>query len=160
MIALATTNPGSIEPSAIWRLVTLADPNTRTVLLGAVVLGFGAGVVGSLAVLRRRALLGDCVAHASLPGICLAFMVVGERSLALFMAGALVFGLLAVGLIALLRAYTRVKEDAAIGINLASFFGLGIVLLSRITKHGSGNRRALTASFSARPPPCSGRTCS
>ncbi|MGD9689939.1 MAG: metal ABC transporter permease [Phycisphaerales bacterium] len=129
--------------SVLARLVSLTDPNTQTVLIGAAVLGLGAGVVGALAVLRRRALLGDCVAHASLPGICLAFMIVGERSLPVFMAGACVLGLAAVACIAVVRAYTRVKEDAAIGIALASFFGLGIVLLTRLQKVGSGNRAGL-----------------
>lgn len=125
------------------RLISLADPNTRTVLLGTVVLGAGAAVVGSLAVLRRRALLGDCVAHASLPGICVAFAIFGERSLLLMSAGAVVFGLLAVGAIALVRALTRAKEDAAIAISLASFFGLGIVLLSILQRQGAGNRAGL-----------------
>jgi manganese/zinc/iron transport system permease protein len=129
--------------SDLWRLLSLQDPNTRVVLLGAGLLGLAAGVVGSLAVLRRRALLGDSLAHAALPGICLAFMVVGQRSLPWFMVGALVMGLLAAAFIAMVRAWTRTREDAAVGIALASFFGLGIVLLTYLQKHGGGNRAGL-----------------
>ena len=43
--------------------------NTLVVLLGVGLLGAGAGSVGSFAVLRRRALLGDALAHAALPGL-------------------------------------------------------------------------------------------
>ena len=55
--------------------------NTLIVLVGTSLLGASAGLVGSFAVLRRRSLTGDALAHAALPGLCLAFIVVGERSL-------------------------------------------------------------------------------
>ncbi len=132
--------------SEFLRMVLLLDGSSRAVVLGAALLGVGCGVVGSLAVLRRRALLGDCLAHAALPGVCLAYVLVGGeggRALPVLMAGAMVSGLLAVGFIAAVRAWTRVKEDAAVGIALASSFGLGLVLLSRITRHGEGNRAGL-----------------
>ena len=51
--------------------------NTRIVLLGVGLLGACSGLVGSYAVLRRRALTGDALAHAALPGVCLAFMLFG-----------------------------------------------------------------------------------
>lgn len=129
--------------SDLLRLLTLQDANTRVVLLGTMLLGLVAGVVGSFAVLRRRALLGDALAHASLPGIGVAYFIVGDRSTPAFMAGALVFGLLGVGAVALLRAYTRVRDDAAIGLVLSVFFGLGIVLSGIIQKLPSGNRAGL-----------------
>jgi manganese/zinc/iron transport system permease protein len=127
----------------LLRLLTLQDANTRTVLLGTMLLGLVAGVVGSFAVLRRRALLGDALAHASLPGIAVAFFVVGDRSTPAFLAGALTFGLLGVGVVALLRAYTRVRDDAAIGLVLSVFFGLGIVLSRIIQNRPTGNRAGL-----------------
>lgn len=112
-------------------------------MLGAVVLGIVCGVVGCFAVLRRRALLGDAVAHAALPGICVAFMVVGERNVAWFLLGALVFGLIAAGCIALVRGRTRVKDDAVIAIVIGSFFGLGIVLSRFIQNTASGNQAGI-----------------
>lgn len=102
--------------------------NTLIVLLGVGLLGAGAGLVGSFAVLRRRALLGDALAHAALPGLCLGFLAFGERNLFAMLAGALVTGLLGIGVVTVLRRYTRVREDAAIGIVLSVFFGVGIVL--------------------------------
>ena len=110
--------------------------NTLLVLIGVGLLGAGAGVIGSFAVVRRRALLGDALAHAALPGLCLGFMAAGERSLPAMLLGALATGLLGVGVVAVLRAYTRVREDAAIGVVLSVFFGAGIVL-SRLIQNST-----------------------
>lgn len=123
------------------RLLTLQDANTRTVLLGTTLLGVASGVVGVFAVLRKRSLVADAVAHASLPGVCVAYLVVGDRSFAAFMLGAIAMGLLAGGFIAFVRAATRTKEDAAIGLAVGGFFGLGIAL-SRIIQSTPGGTKA------------------
>jgi manganese/zinc/iron transport system permease protein len=125
----------------LLRLLTLQDPNTRVVLAGATLLGVAAGVIGCLAVLRRRALVGDAVAHASLPGVCVAFLVMGDRDFIGLLAGALVFGALAAGFVSGVRAFTRIKEDAAIAIAVGGFFGVGIVL-SRIIQGVPGGNKA------------------
>lgn len=125
------------------RLLTLQDANTRIVLIGATLLGVASAVIGSFAVLRRRALVGDAVAHAALPGICLAFFVVGDRHFAAFMVGALVMGLTAAAFISFVKSATRIKEDAAIGLAIGGFFGLGIVLSRVIQNEPSGNRAGL-----------------
>jgi len=66
------------------------DYNTAVVLSGTGLLGMAAGIIGSFAVLRRRALLGDALAHAALPGICIAFLIVQTRSFPVLLLGALV----------------------------------------------------------------------
>lgn len=129
--------------SDFWRLITLGDPNTRVVLLGASLLGLTSGVIGTFTVLRRRALVGDALAHAALPGICAAYLIVGDKSLIAFLLGALVFGVLGVLCISFIRSHTRIKEDAAIGIVLSSFFGFGIVLSRIIQNQPTGNRAGL-----------------
>ncbi len=106
----------------------MIEHNTLVVLVGVGLLGATAGLVGSFAVLRGRALLGDALAHAALPGLCVGFLLFGERSLPAMLAGALGSGLAGVALVTLLRRYTRIKEDAAIGIVLSVFFGAGISL--------------------------------
>jgi manganese/zinc/iron transport system permease protein len=121
----------------LLRLLTLQDFNTRLVLVGAMLLGLTCGVVGVLGVLRRRALMGDALAHAALPGVCVAFLVVGGRSLPALLLGALVFGMIGVVSVTLIRRYTRIKEDAAIALTLAVYFGLGIVLLTSIQRRGA-----------------------
>jgi len=97
---------------------------------GTGLLGCVSGVVGAYAVLRRRALLGDMLSHAALPGLCLALIVVGSRNSLALVAGAFVAGLIGIGVVYVVTRWTRTKEDAAIGIVLSTFFGLGIVLLS------------------------------
>jgi manganese/zinc/iron transport system permease protein len=113
----------------------LADPNVRTVLVGTSALGAAAGAVGAFATLRRRALLGDALSHAALPGVCLAYFAIGSKHLVWFMVGALVAGLAASAVIAALARWTRVRQDAATAIVLSGFFGLGIVL-SRAVQSG------------------------
>ncbi len=133
--------------SDVFRLLTLQDANTRVVLLGVMLLGLASGVVGSFAVLRRRALVGDAVAHAALPGVCIAFMIIGDRNFIAFLIGALISGILAVVCITLLRRYTRVREDASIAVILTAFFGLGIALSRHIQQggqySGAGSRAGL-----------------
>lgn len=120
-------------------ILSLSDANTRVVLLGTGLLGLVSGVVGALAVLRRHALVSDAVAHASLPGICMAFLIVGDRNFGALLIGALVFGLLAAGSISLVRQFTRVKEDAAIALAISVYFGLGVVLTRVIQQRPRGN---------------------
>ena len=56
------------------RVLLLEDYNTRVVVFGTAVLGCAAGIVGCFTLLRKRALMGDAISHATLPGIALAFM--------------------------------------------------------------------------------------
>jgi len=107
--------------------------NTLVVLTGASVLGASAGLVGTFAVLRRRALTGDALSHAALPGICLAYLVSGgEKRLPVLLLGALCSGVAGLLVMAALRRYTRIKEDASLGVVLSVFFGAGLVLVSTI----------------------------
>jgi manganese/zinc/iron transport system permease protein len=118
--------------------------NTLIVLSGVGLLGACAGLVGSFAVLRRRALTGDALAHAALPGVCLAFLALGGRNLSAMLLGAFLTGVLGVVVIAALRRWTRIKEDAAIGIVLGVFFGAGIALSRYIqTRLTTGSKAGL-----------------
>lgn len=122
------------------------------VMIGTALLGGMAGVVGSFAVLRGRALVGDMLAHAALPGVCLAFLLTGQRDLLDLSAGALVSGLLAIGAVTVITRWTRTKEDAAIGIVLSTFFGAGVVLLSIVQKPTtSGNKAGLNSYLFGEP---------
>lgn len=114
----------------------MIEYNTLIVLCGACLLGACAGLVGGFAVLRGQALAGDALAHAALPGLCVAFLLLGERSLPAMLAGALVSGLLGVAVATALRRGTRIKQDAALGIVLSVFFGAG-VCLSRWIQHAA-----------------------
>lgn len=123
------------------------DYNVAIVLLGTSLLGACTGLVGSFAVLRGRALAGDALAHAALPGICIAFLLVQERSLPWLLTGALVSGLVGILVISGLRHGTRIKEDAAIGIVLSVFYGLGVTLMSVIQHRTTTGSKAGLKSF-------------
>jgi len=115
----------------------------RNVLLGASLLGVVGGVLGCFAVLRRQSLLGDALAHAALPGVCLAYLVTRAKSPAPLFVGALLAGLLGALLILAVVRYSRIKDDSAIGIVLSVFFAVGIVLLTHIQKLSYGNQSGL-----------------
>ncbi|MBP7147523.1 MAG: metal ABC transporter permease [Acidobacteria bacterium] len=115
----------------------------RNVLAGATLLGIVGGVLGCFAVLRRQSLLGDALAHAALPGVCVAFLLTGSKSPPVLLLGALAAGLAGgLAVLAVVRA-TRIKEDSALGVVLSVFFGLGIVLLTYIQKLPLGNQSGL-----------------
>jgi len=130
------------------RVITLRDYNTRVVITGTAVLGMAAGVLGCFALLRKRALMGDALSHATLPGIGLAFMfsvATGGtgKSLALLLAGATISGLLGLACILLIRNFTRLKEDTALGIVLSVFFGAGVAVLGVAQRMGGGHSAGL-----------------
>ena len=128
----------------VLRVLTLqAGYNTTVVLIGVTLLGAAAGVVGTFAVLRRRAMMSDTLSHATLPGICLAFLAAvlldaDGRSLPVLLAGAAASGVVGVLVVQAVVQTTRLPEDAAMGAVLSVFFGLGFVLLSHIQTLGTG----------------------
>ncbi|PTX55323.1 manganese/zinc/iron transport system permease protein [Melghirimyces profundicolus] len=121
----------------------LSDPNTLWVLSGTVLLGLSSGVIGSFAFLRKRGLMGDVLAHAALPGICLAFMLTGSKNPFFFLIGATVTGILASMAINAITRFSRIKEDTALALVLSVFFGVGIVFLTQIQHTNYGNQSGL-----------------
>ncbi|MFT5090601.1 MAG: manganese/zinc/iron transport system permease protein [Candidatus Latescibacterota bacterium] len=125
------------------RFLSLADANVRFVLLGSLLIGATGGLLGSFAVLRRRSLVGDALAHAALPGVALAYLLTGSKALPVLLLGATISGVLGVLVIQFVTNFTRIKADSAIGIVLSVFFGIGIVLLTHIQRVGGGNQSGL-----------------
>ena len=124
-------------------LYEYVDFTLLVVLAGSALLGAVAALIGTFAVLRREALLGDVLAHASLPGICLAYLAIGDKSLPGLLAGALVMSLVAAAFHRLIVWVTPLKEDAALGISLSVFYGAGVVLLTKIQGLGFGTQAGL-----------------
>ncbi|MFQ5501908.1 MAG: iron chelate uptake ABC transporter family permease subunit [Phycisphaerae bacterium] len=117
----------------------LHDYNTLVVVVGTTLLGIAAGVVGTFAYLRKRAMMGDALSHATLPGVAAVFLLTGEKSLTALLLGAAATSILGVFSVIGLRRYSRLKEDAAIGVVLSVFFGTGIVLMTIVQKMNTGN---------------------
>lgn len=132
-----------------WRrLLTLQDYNTRVVVLGTCLLGLASGLVGSFTLLRKRALMGDALSHATLPGIGFAFIfatILGAdgKSLPILLLGAAVTGLFGVGAILFIRNATRLKEDVALAVVLSVFFGAGLAVLGVAQNMKAGHAAGL-----------------
>ncbi len=120
-----------------------SDYTARTILLGAASLGIVSGVVGSYAVLRKQSLVGDVMSHAALPGIVLAFIIMGVKEQLPIFIGAALSAVLAVFLINLITSNSRIKTDSAMGMALSVFFGLGLVLLTYAQKMPDANQAGL-----------------
>ncbi|MFH0346749.1 iron chelate uptake ABC transporter family permease subunit [Bacillus vallismortis] len=126
---------------SLW--LQLQHPNTQWVLAGTLLLGAASGVLGSFVLLRKQSLIGDAMAHSALPGVCLAFLFTGQKSLPFFLLGAAIAGLLGTWCIQLIPRLSKTKEDSAIGIVLSVFFGVGIILLTYIQQQGTGSQSGL-----------------
>ncbi len=98
-------------------------------LTAAVLVGATCGLLGSFLLLRRESLVGDALSHAVLPGIVLGFAVTGLRAGLPMLAGAMLAGLAAVALIAVVQKAARLDGAAAIGAVFTTFFAVGLVLL-------------------------------
>lgn len=116
---------------------SLADPNVRYVVLGTMLLTSSAAMVGSFALLKKKALVGDATAHAMLPGVCLAFMLTGTKHPVYLAIGAFATGWLSLLLIDVMTAQSKIKEDTAIALVLSVTFGIGTLLLSIIQNSGN-----------------------
>jgi len=122
---------------------TFSDPNVRMVTLGAILLGISAATVGCFTFLRKRALVGDAIAHAVLPGVCLSFIISGEKNPFWLLLGAVIAGWAALLVMDFMVNHSKLKTDTAIGAVLSVFFGLGILLLTAIQHSGSANQAGL-----------------
>lgn len=121
----------------------LRDGNVQWVLGGTLLLGVSSGVLGSFAMLRRRSLMGDVLAHAALPGVALAFMLTQSRTVAPLLVGAVIAGLAGTWCVDAIVRHSRIKEDTAQALVLAVFFGFGIVLLTHIARSGAAGQSGL-----------------
>lgn len=133
----------------LWQALALdLGYNATLVAIGATFLGIAAGVTGTFLFLRKRALVSDAISHATLPGVCLAFIVMvalgGDgRNLIGLLAGSALSALAGLYCLSWLVRHTRLAEDAAIGAVLSVFFGFGVVLLTVIQTLGSGRAAGL-----------------
>ncbi len=131
------------ELTDIFEVLFLRNYNTRLVVICTMLLGCACGLMGGFLLLRKRSLMGDTLSHATLPGVCLAFMVGvlmgGQgKSLPMLLLGATTTGVLGCALVLFIRNHSRIKDDAAMGIVLSVFFGAGVALLTMVTKMPDG----------------------
>jgi manganese/iron transport system permease protein len=108
-----------------WLLDPLSYEFMRNALTVGLFIGILCPVIGTYLVVQRMALLGDVIAHAVLPGLAIADFFNVE-----LLVGAFVSGMLSTSVITWIRTQSRVKPDAAMALTFASFFALGVTLLT------------------------------
>lgn len=124
-------------------MTIFTDYTLRTILLGTMSLGLFCAILGSFAVLRRQSLVGDTLAHAALPGVCLGFLLTGSKAPLPILIGAALTAGLAMAWVRWITTKTRTDWNTALGIALTSLFGLGVLLLSLIQRSPSANQAGL-----------------
>ncbi|WP_367390559.1 iron chelate uptake ABC transporter family permease subunit [Lewinella sp. LCG006] len=103
-------------------------------LLASSLVGIMCGILGCFIVLRNMSLVGDALAHAILPGVVVAFLLVGYSTLAFF-TGSVLAGLLTAVGITWIQHRVNTKNDAAIGIVFTAMFSLGVIGISYISRN-------------------------
>ena len=122
---------------------SFSDPNVRYVVIGSLLLTGSSAIVGSFTFLKKKALVGDAVAHAVLPGVCLSFILTGEKNPIILIIGAFLTGWLSLVIMDAISRKSKIKEDTAIGLILSVFFGIGIFMLTIIQKSGNAAQTGL-----------------
>ncbi len=111
------------------------DYTFKLILFATTIFGITSAIIGSFAFVRKQSLLGDVISHATLPGLSLAFYLAQQKHPLAVLCGGALSSLCAIWLLQLISKHTRLKKDAALGIILSVFFGLGLVCLTWLTQH-------------------------
>ncbi len=131
----------------VVRFFSMRDASLRYALIGAVLLGVSCGLLGSFIVVRRMALVGDALSHAVLPGVAVGFLWSATKDPLAIFVGATIAGLLGTATVSAITRTTRLKEDTALGLVLASFFAVGVCLVTMIQRLPTGNKSGIDKFF-------------
>lgn len=112
-------------------------------LLATSMLGACAGILGCFTLLRSQSLFGDAMAHASLPGVAITFMLTSSTNPVILLLGGSFTSLLAALLMHGIQTKTRLKVDAILGSLLSFFFGVGLVLMTIMQRSCSAQQAVL-----------------
>ncbi|QEG35544.1 metal ABC transporter permease [Bythopirellula goksoeyrii] len=110
------------------------EPSTGTwIVLTGVTVNAACALVGCFLILRKMSLMGDALSHAVLPGLVIAFVLTGSRSMVPMFVGAVIAGLLTTFMTQSLHQYLRVPSDASMGIVFTAMFAVGVVLVKQFS---------------------------
>lgn len=121
----------SFKDQAI-RFIQFSDQSVLFAVIGSVLLGISCGLLGAITLVKRESLLGDTLSHAILPGIAFGFLWSLSKDPLPLLIGACLSGGLGLVTLKAINNFTKLKIDAAMGLVLTGFYGLGIVLLTMI----------------------------
>ncbi len=118
-------------------------PNIKYVVFGTILLSISSAVVGCFTFIKKKSLVGDVISHAVLPGICISFLATGSKDPFLLIIGAFFSGWISIIVMDKIIQNTKIKEDAATGLSLSVFFGIGILLMTYIQHSGNASQSGL-----------------
>jgi manganese/iron transport system permease protein len=101
-------------------------PYMQRALVAVLVLAVLAGVVGVVVQLRRLTFMSDALTHTVFPGVAIAF-VTGNS----LFVGALMAGVASATLLTFATRSSRIDDDAFLALLLATFFAVGVAVVSR-----------------------------
>lgn len=116
----------------MWIFDVFSDYTFRTVIIATALFGITGALIGSFTFMQRQSLLGDVISHATLPGIIFALILTHSKHPMVLLCGGMLSAALGVACMNLIVEKTTLKKDAALGIVLSVFFGVGLVLLTRL----------------------------
>lgn len=122
----------------------MLDQTIVLICLGTGILGSMAGIVGCWLFLQRKSLFGDTISHATFPGLTGIFLLTFIKHPALLLCGGLISALFAAYCIQTIQQDTTLKKDTVLGIILASSFGIGTIILSKIQSMAHANQAGLS----------------
>lgn len=126
----------------VLRFITFQDLFLRDAVLGTMLLGLNCGLLGTLLISRRMAMLADTLSHAVLPGIAAGFLWTLTKNPAALVTGAMATGVLSSLIVSWITHTTRLKPDAALSVVLTVFFAAGIALIKMISNSYPGANKA------------------
>lgn len=116
-----------------WQI--LQEPWALRALAASTMVGLTCGALGAFIVLRNMSLIGDALSHAILPGVVVAFVLLGYNTLGFFF-GSVAAGLFSALLMTWIQQNIKTKNDAAIGIVFTAMFSIGVIGISFISRTG------------------------
>lgn len=120
-----------------------SDYTFQKIIMGTFCIGFISGLLGIFTFLRQQSLLSDTISHAALPGVAMIFLCTHSTNPWVLFFGGFIAGIIGVAFVNMLSRKTTLKKDAALGIVLSVFFGLGLILLTIIQKYHMGGNAFL-----------------
>ncbi len=115
------------------------DPVLRAPTLASMLMCLASALIGVIVFIRKRSLLGEALSHAAYPGVVLSVILFAtffpqfeEGMPVAILVGAFLSALLGLWVVDLLERRLRIKQDAALCFVLSVFFGLGILIASRV----------------------------
>ena len=115
------------------------DPILFTTTIGSMLMGLASSLVGVLVFIRKRALIGETLSHATYPGIVLGIASFSGLFLAypgmfplIALIGAFISALIGMYLVHFLENKLSLNSDTALCFVLSSFLGIGVLIASRL----------------------------